>query len=287
MKLRNFLAEGALNTKTLCISFSSDGKQSELSKTLKNVSFVGWDDLAIESGEILAKGEKLSSFKFIIVGAVGKNVALNSCVQEAAKASGTKVFNYGTPTELNNKILQTVKMKQSGVEQIKTIICQPKTTSAASLVRELKLPVVSKIIDGSQGKGVEKHDTKEDLEKFLKKNKDEFFIFQEFVPNDGDYRIFYVKSRVIYTISRKSQKESEFRNNISLGGKQENVELPPEGKKVAEAARACMGFDVTGVDLIQHKKTKKWYVMEINAAPQFWGPSELPQVIDAIIDQIN
>lgn len=287
MNLRNFLSESTLNLKLLCINFSADGKQSELSKTMKNVTFISWDDLIIQNGEIFIKDEKLSKFKFIIIGAIGKNVTLNSCIQEYARSNKIGIFNYGSPTELNNKILQTVKMNQSEIDQIKTIICTPSSTSAATLIRELKLPLISKIIDGSQGRGIEKHDSKEDLEKFLKKNPDKFFIFQEFIPNEGDYRIFYVKNRVIYTISRKSQKDSEFRNNISLGGKAEDVELPAEGKKLSDAAQKCMGFDVTGVDLIQHKDTKRWYVMEINAAPQFWGPKELPHVINAIIDSIK
>ena len=84
----------------------------------------------------------------------------------------------------------------------------------------------------------------------------------------------------MYSIRRESSKDSEFRNNVSLGGTKTTIKLEPAAKKIADAANAAMKFDVTGVDIIQHKDTKKWYVMEINAAPQFSG-----ELFEPVIDE--
>lgn len=282
MKLRTFISGGSQSIKILIIGMSSDGKLPELKKNFNNAMFVSWSDFCIEDGELKVRGELVSKFQFILIGAIGKNTEMNTCVQEVIRANNIGSFSYGTSSELNNKLLQTVKMKLGNVAQVKTIIATADKISAGTLIRELKLPLVSKIIDGSQGKGIEKHEDKASIEKLLKKDPSKIYIFQEFIPNDGDLRIFYVKDRVIYYMSRKSAKPSEFRNNVSLGGKFEYLEdIEAPAKRLAEAARKCMNFDVTGVDLIQHKETKEWYVMEINAAPQFDG-DELGSVIDAI-----
>jgi RimK family alpha-L-glutamate ligase len=275
MNLNNFLSEERRNIKVLFIGFSADGKQLEISKNLKN-----------ENGELFAQNEKVSSFKFVVIGAIGKNVVLNSCLEDCITVNKIGCLTYGAPIERYNKVLQTMKMKSLDVSQIKTIIGRCDSFSSTKLIRELKLPIVSKIIDGSQGKGIEKHETKADLEKFLKKKPEDLFIFQEFVPNDGDVRMFYVKNRIVYCITRKSQKESEFRNNVSLGGKQEFIDPTAEMKKLGDAAVKSMSFDVTGVDLIQDKNTKKWYVMEINAAPQFDG-DEVEPVCSAILGWVK
>jgi len=285
MKHLSLFLEG-VSLDHLFIGFSADGKEQALKKELKNSTFVDWSDLSIKSGDLYAGNIPLSKFKFIMVGVIGDNHHMYSCIRRYVEIHKIKFMSYGTPPERENKMYQTVAMKDYGIDQIKTVIVKAKNTSASALIKELKLPVISKIINGSQGKGIEKHDKKEQLESFLKKNQDEVFIFQEFVPNDGDFRVFYIHDKLVYSIKRTSQSDKEFRNNVSLGGKQEYTELEPAAKKLADKVCHVMEFDITGVDLIQNKKTKKWYVMEINAAPQFTGP-EFKKVMAKLIDVIS
>jgi ribosomal protein S6--L-glutamate ligase len=109
-----------------------------------------------------------------------------------------------------------------------------------------------------------------DLEKYLKKNKDETIIFQKFVENEGDYRVFIIEQDIMYSIKRKSKDDKkEFRNNQSLGGTSEKSEIPKKAMDIAKKASKVMGFDISGVDLIKEKGTDNWYVLEVNSAPQF------------------
>lgn len=270
----------------LFIGFSADGKEQALKKELKGPVFASWKELTLENGEVLARGIPLNKFKFVLIGAIHDNTDMYACIQAFLKANKIKSLSYGSPPEIENKLYQTTIMRINKISQIETVIAKPDQVTASNLIKKLKLPIVSKIIDGSQGKGIEKHDKKEDLEKFLKKDPDKLFIFQEFVPNDGDYRVFYLKSKMVYAIKRTSQDKKEFRHNVSLGGKQEYITLPEEAKKLADQVRSAMGFDVTGVDLIQNRKTGKWFIMEINAAPQFVGP-EFEQVMAELISLIK
>lgn len=284
MPLSIFLEE--ISLQYLFIGFSADGKEQALKKELKGPVFVSWTELTLENGDVLAKGIPLNKFKFVLIGAIHDNTDMYACIKAYLKSHKIKSLSYGSPPEIENKLYQTTIMALNKIPQINTVIARADQVKASDLIKQLKLPIVSKIIDGSQGKGIEKHNKKEDLEKFLKKDPDKMFIFQEFVPNDGDYRIFYLKDRLVYAIKRTSQDKKEFRHNVSLGGKQEYTTLVPEAKKLADQVRKAMGFDVTGVDLIQNSNTKKWFVMEINAAPQFTGP-EFKQVIDELVSLIK
>ena len=141
--------------------------------------------------------------------------------------------------------------------------------------------MVSKITDGSQGKGVELQKTKMDLEKYLKKNKEETIIFQKFIENEGDYRLFFIGQDLLYTIKRKSKDDKkEFRNNYSLGGTVERIDLPKNATEIAKKASKVMGFDVSGVDLIKDKNSDNWYILEVNAAPQFGTKNGKEIVVD-------
>lgn len=286
--LRSFLNERvSAPPKYLFICFSTDGKAEAIKKRLKDCLFVDWDKLSAVDGEIIVSGKfPLSTFSFIFIGAVGEHADMATCVMNFISTNKMPFISYGSTPESCNKILQSVLLKQNKLPQIKTVIAHAEEVTAASLVKQLKLPVVSKIIHGSQGKGIEKHDTKEHLEKFLSRHKGETFIFQEFIPNDGDFRVFFVKNKMLYAIKRKSAKKTEFRNNVSLGGTKEHVTLDAKGEKLAVEACKTMGFDMTGVDLIQNKDTGEYFIMEINAAPQFSGDN-FEKVIDEIIRLIK
>jgi len=276
--LKSFLTESI--KKPIFIGFSEDGKKTAFSKRFSGSKFLSWADLKIEDGNILAIDQPLTDFSMVIIGAIGKNYEISTCLEAFIIKNSIPHFFYGVSPENYNKPLQTVLMNFKGVSQIKTVICKAGNISAKSLIKKLKLPIISKITDGSQGKGIKKHDTLIELDIFLKKNKSEIYIFQEFIKNDGDYRVLFVKDKFVYSIKRFRGKD-EFRNNVSLGGTQEFTELPVAAKSLALKACKTMNFDITGVDLIQRMGTDEWYVMEINAAPQFDGP-EFEKVVDAI-----
>lgn len=289
---KNFLAEAKGKSNYLFIGSTyvgpDDNMKGYVSGRLKGSQFVEWDDLVIRDGVLEIDGRPLSDFGFVFVGMVGDRGPLCSSIRAYLEANKVHHLFYGESRENNNKILQTVLMKDGGVSQIATVIGNGTSLKASDLVKELKLPIVSKIIDGSQGKGVVKHDDVDTLEKLLKKDPEKLYIFQEFVPNEGDYRVFFIQEELIYVILRKrAEGKKEFRNNISLGGSYEMIKPhPADIKKLGLAAVKAMGFGITGVDIIKHSETGKLYVMEINSAPQFSG-QERNEVLDYIIKLVK
>lgn len=96
------------------------------------------------------------------------------------------------------------------------------------------------------------------------------FIAQRFVPNDGDYRVGIYFDTPAFIILRKGSGESHL-NNTSAGGTAVYVpteEAQPRLKSIAKKAARAVNLQVSGVDLIQDRETKKWFVLEVNQGSQ-------------------
>jgi ribosomal protein S6--L-glutamate ligase len=133
-------------------------------------------------------------------------------------------------------------------------------------------PLVVKLLEGTQGKGVVLAETSKAAEsvinafKSLKAN----ILVQEFVKeaNGRDLRIFVVDGKVVGAMERRAA-EGEFRANIHLGGVGSNIKPTPEERKIAIKAAKIMGLEVAGVDIIRSSTGPK--VLEVNSSPGLEG----------------
>lgn len=134
------------------------------------------------------------------------------------------------------------------------------------------LPVVIKLLEGTQGLGVVLAETRNAassvIEAFhgLKAR----IIVQEFIKEakGADIRAFVVDGKVVGAMKRQA-KEGEFRSNLHRGGTASVVKLTMEEKEVAIAAAKSMGLGVAGVDMLQSKRGP--LVMEVNSSPGLEG----------------
>ena len=94
------------------------------------------------------------------------------------------------------------------------------------------------------------------------------FLFQEFLPTDGDIRVLVVGYKAIGAMKRHLV-PGDFRANISQGADAEKFQLTPEIIEYAEKAAKITNTEFAGVDLIESKG--KFYVIEVNRSPQFKG----------------
>jgi RimK family alpha-L-glutamate ligase len=144
---------------------------------------------------------------------------------------------------------------------------------------QLNFPVILKGSSGDRGTNVFKIDNIKQLEKKVRELRKleieggKRYMLQEFIPNNGDLRILVLGDKVLGAMKRTSQNfEKEFRNNFSVGGKVEVVEIPESIKKLAiKAAKVC-GLLVAGVDVVyRDDDVNKPVIWEVNKGPQFWG----------------
>jgi ribosomal protein S6--L-glutamate ligase len=292
------------NPKVLIINFmvssvSTEGTEDKFAEGFKSASNIlasklkekeitpiiaEYSDVVISNEGITVKGESLDSFSFVFLGLMAKKMELANIILDFLKKSKIEYFSYGTPKDKGNKLEDMWNLSQKGLPYIPTFVSSTYEDSI-SYIKEnkWKFPVVVKNMDSAGGKGVSKADNEEELKELFSRKEEEkhqgnfesFKMIQKFIPNDGDYRVLIFDGKIIAIAKRWSEDEKEFRNNMSLGGKGKKEDLPKTERDLAISAAKVTGKDMAGVDLIQSKNDKKWYIMEVNSSPQYHYFSEI------------
>jgi len=139
-------------------------------------------------------------------------------------------------------------------------------------------PLVIKLLEGAQGKGVVLAETKKAAESVIDafRGLDAHFLVQEYIKEAGgaDIRCFVIGEKVVATMMRKAT-DGDFRSNLHSGGVAEKVKITPTERKTAIAAAKAMGLDVAGVDLIRSDRGP--LVLEVNSSPGLEGIEKISQ----------
>lgn len=133
-------------------------------------------------------------------------------------------------------------------------------------------PLIVKLLEGSQGRGVVLAETKKAAEsvinafKALKAN----LLVQEFVKEaqGKDLRCFVIDGKVVASIQREAA-PGEFRANIHQGGTASIVKITPEERAIAIKSAKVLGLKVAGVDIIRSKNGP--LLLEVNSSPGLEG----------------
>ncbi|MFY7698160.1 MAG: 30S ribosomal protein S6--L-glutamate ligase [Legionella sp.] len=129
-------------------------------------------------------------------------------------------------------------------------------------------PLVIKLLEGTQGKGVflaDSHQAAVSIVNAFKEMRVNILV-QEFIEESRgtDIRCLVIGDKVVAAIKRQA-KEGEFRANVHQGGKAHKVKLTPQERTLAIAAAKTMGLKVAGVDLLRSSNGP--LILEINSSP--------------------
>lgn len=174
-----------------------------------------------------------------------------------------------------NKLTQLFRLWQDNLPIPKTIFMNDSQFGVNEIIdSEIRYPCVVKSTEGTRGSDNFLVKNKQEMNKILK-NKKLKFLIQEYIPNDGDYRVFICGNEDKLIIHRQA-KAGEYKNNISLGGTANLVDakLLPE-YIIADSVKAAKTFnrDIAGVDVVIDSVTGKHYFFEVNRSPQIEGSS--------------
>ncbi len=165
------------------------------------------------------------------------------------------------------------------IKQVENKIAFPKTVIMAGskhlqdYLSHFRFPLVVKNSYGQRGEGIHLAGSFAELKNFIDADqKSASFKIREYIPNNGDIRVFTVGYKAIGAIKRMSQ-TGDFRSNISLGGVGAKFDLSanPKVQEIAEKISQLTRSEIAGVDIIIHKDTEEIYVLEVNRGPQFLG----------------
>ncbi len=172
-------------------------------------------------------------------------------------------------SEMRTKTTNQMAMWASGIPTPPSIWGSKNTLMSYIDGRALSYPRIVKAINGEKGRDNylvhSKHEALEIIEASHTP-----MIMQEFIPNDGDYRIGVYGSMARWGIFRFSDGKSHL-NNTSAGAGAELLDIADIDKTVLDiaerAAKAC-DLAISGVDVVEHRDTKKLYVLEANQGSQ-------------------
>jgi ribosomal protein S6--L-glutamate ligase len=134
------------------------------------------------------------------------------------------------------------------------------------------MPLVIKLLESSQGKGVILAETKKAAEtvigafRGLKAN----FLVQEYIGESKgeDLRCLVIDGKVVGSILR-SNKGGDFRSNLHQGGVAESTSISRQERAIAVRAAKALGLSVAGVDILRSKRGP--LVLEVNSSPGIQG----------------
>lgn len=133
-------------------------------------------------------------------------------------------------------------------------------------------PLIVKLLEGTQGKGVVIAETKKAAESVINafKSLNANILVQEFIKeaNGKDIRCFVIDGKVVAAIQREAL-PGEFRANIHLGGTASIIKPTAEEKRIAIKAAKAMDLKVAGVDIIRSSKGP--LLLEVNSSPGLEG----------------
>ncbi|UZJ80407.1 ATP-grasp domain-containing protein [Fictibacillus sp. KU28468] len=170
---------------------------------------------------------------------------------------GIPVYNSADSIEIcDNKSRMYQTLADHGIPFPKTIIA-PKVfgdlhdeSHYYAIAREIGFPMVIKEAYGSFGMQVHLVENEQELLDLMKSLKNTEYVFQEMIKSSygRDVRINIVGGKAVASMLRKS--ETDFRANVSFGGKTKPYTPTKEQIDLAAACAEVTGTDFAGVDLL-------------------------------------
>lgn len=236
------------------------------------------------------RGKSLSDYKLIYLWAIGKRRwEWYTVCKYLNEKNGTKIVNAKV---IDSSYLYYLTPAIDYLKQVENALPFPKSAiifsilSIESVIDGFEFPLIVKSSVGRQGRGVFKVENVEELKNKVKELEDisPSCVIREFIPNDGDIRIFTVGYKAIGAMKRTPTDKNEFRSNISVGGKGEKLDLSlyPEVQDMAEKLSKLTQTEIAGVDIMLNKNTGDPYILEINPGPQFLGFEKFTRINAAL-----
>lgn len=153
--------------------------------------------------------------------------------------------------------------------------------------RICNIPCIYKKLSGSLGSQVFLIQDKSLIYDVIRENrKYNSYIFQQYIPNDFDYRV-VIANELTTSVCKRTRVSDSYRNNVALGASEEFIDIedtPIDILELAQNASKILNLNWAGVDIVVDKETNKNYILEVNRRP---GLTENSTEISAFYSQIN
>lgn len=226
-------------------------------------------NLSSEKIQAFHKGEPIAGYDCVYTKGSYKYASIIRSIITAIQHSPETVYQPLKPsaiTTTHNKFLTQLRLQEHKIPMPAAYLA-PTGTAVRALLEKVNYPIVIKMPEGTQGKGVmfaESYAAASALIDALDVLKQPFII-QEYIETGGtDVRAIVVGDKVVAAMKRKAEIK-EIRSNIHSGGEGEACTLDTITKKIAVRTAQAIGAEVCGVDIIEGPKGP--LVLEANISP--------------------
>lgn len=213
------------------------------------------------------------------------------------KAKGIPFYNSESVlSALNGKISQMFVMADHGLpvpnsyHASNEILAERLQQSADNQLNGFNMPVIMKAVEGSKGRNNYLIHTKDTALKVLQDDPERLYMIQEFIPNDGDYRILFIGLSNPPLIFKRTARGKSHLNNTAQGGKGTFVDsstFDPIVLEQALQAAKLTGREIGGVDVMFSRDSGQHYFLEVNSTPALATGFGVPEKVAAFARLIN
>jgi len=171
-----------------------------------------------------------------------------------------------------DKLRSLQRLSKAGIGMPKTVFTNYSRDVEEVIEHVGGVPVIIKLLEGTQGLGVVLAETRNAAESVLEafNGLEARVIVQEFIKEakGADIRALLVDGQVVGAMKRQG-KDGEFRSNLHRGGSAEIIKLNEAEIKLAMNAARVLKLPVCGVDMLQSARGP--LLLEVNSTPGLEG----------------
>lgn len=171
-----------------------------------------------------------------------------------------------------DKLRSLQRLSKAGIGMPKTVFTNYSRDVEEVIEHVGGVPVIIKLLEGTQGLGVVLAETRNAAESVLEafNGLEARVIVQEFIKEakGADIRALLVDGQVVGAMKRQG-KDGEFRSNLHRGGSAEIIKLNEAELRLAMNAARVLKLSVCGVDMLQSARGP--LLLEVNSTPGLEG----------------
>ncbi len=236
-------------------------------------------NISSQSPEVYYRGGELLNVDAVIPRIKPAMTFYGCAVVKQFQSTGSYCLNDSVSiTRSRNKLRSLQMLSHEGIPMPTTGFANSPVDTVEVIKMVGGAPVVIKLLEGTQGKGVVLAETSKAAESVINafKSLQANILVQEFIreAQGKDIRCFVINGKVVGAIEREAA-VGEFRANLHLGGVARSIKITVEERKLAIRAAKAVGLKVAGVDMIRSKNGPM--VLEINSSPGLEGIEEVTE----------
>jgi glutathione synthase/RimK-type ligase-like ATP-grasp enzyme len=213
---------------------------------------------------------KLNDYDLVVFRLWKKQLPLAAACTHYLKKHKIRYIDDCIPAFVDHKLTSAFTLWAQGLPQPNSLYGSAEAVMLhLSVAKDWNYPLIIKDVEGNKGKLNFYVASDQELRQVYDENPSVRFIVQEFIPNQGDFRVLTLNYSPALVLHRKAQ--NGHLNNTSAGGLARFIptdKARPELLKLARRAALAEQINVAGVDIIEHSQTEELYVLEVNHGPQ-------------------